>query len=237
MVGMLKSVRRWSAPKARAVSPMTSGLRCVLLGAVGIAALVVLVPKARADDLTVFFESDGLVAPAKAFLLSRARHIRAWARTREVVAAVRTQNASGLTLREIQKIDEQWVAGEPGVAQGHEVLTSPCADELRRLIAMAPPGYYREAFATDANGALVCATERTSDYWQGDEAKWIRAYNDGSGGIYIGPVQFDESVGHPLVQIAVPIVADDRVIGVLVVGKIVQNLELGRKLERRRAVD
>lgn len=193
---------------------------------------------AIADDIPIHFESTALVAQVKMFLRDRAKDVRAWARAPEVLAAVRSQNTSPLSDAEIQEIDKRWQVGTHTVARGRDVLEGGCANTLRRLIQSKPAGYYREAFVADARGALVCATERTSDYWQGDESKWVRAFNKGRGAIYIGPVQYDESVALPLVQISVPILDDEhRAVGVLIVGKTVHSVQVGRALERRTVID
>lgn len=38
---------------------------------------------------------------------------------------------------------------------------------------------YSEAFVTDAKGANVAAYPATSDYWQGDEDKFTKAFASG----------------------------------------------------------
>lgn len=39
--------------------------------------------------------------------------------------------------------------------------------------------------APSCEGALVCANAKTSDYWQGDKAKWQRAFAEGKGSVFI----------------------------------------------------
>jgi len=94
-----------------------------------------------------------------------------------------------------------------------ETTTGPCADRLRALAAAHPR--YGETFVTDANGAIVCATQRTSDYWQGDETKWTRAF---SGGVFIDRPKLDDSAKARLAQISLPVVEGGKTIGVLTVG-------------------
>ena len=77
---------------------------------------------------------------------------------------------------------------------------------------------YSEMFLTDRQGATVAEYPATTDYWQGDEAKWKEAFNKGLGKVHIGPVEFDESTQVDSVQISVPVMADGEAIGVLVVG-------------------
>jgi len=70
----------------------------------------------------------------------------------------------------------------------------------------------------DAQGALVCATGATSDYWQGDEAKWIRAFDGGKGATFIDRPRRDDSAAENLAQISIPVMEKDHAIGVLTVG-------------------
>ena len=90
---------------------------------------------------------------------------------------------------------------------------------------------FKESFVMDDRGALVCMTQRTSDYWQGDEAKWQRSFNEGRGALYVGEIAWDESADSMLVQISVPIMSDGRAIGALTVGKTVSS-ELGSRPAR-----
>jgi hypothetical protein len=45
----------------------------------------------------------------------------------------------------------------------------------------------------DAKGLNVGQSDVTSDYWQGDEAKWQKTYGAGSGVVFVDGVEEDES--------------------------------------------
>jgi hypothetical protein len=77
----------------------------------------------------------------------------------------------------------------------------------------------------DDQGAIVCATERTTDYWQGDEAKWQRAYNDGKGDVFIDRPKLDESANTRIAQISVPVMDGEKAIGAVTVGVVVEKLK------------
>lgn len=72
----------------------------------------------------------------------------------------------------------------------------------------------------DAHGLNVAASGTTSDYWQGDEAKFTETYSRGAGAIHVGDVEFDESASGYLGQVSAPIVdpATNTVIGAITVG-------------------
>jgi hypothetical protein len=103
-----------------------------------------------------------------------------------------------------------------------QTTTGPCADRLRELAGGSAA--YGETFVMDDQGANVCATVKTSDYWQGDEAKWERAYAAGKGAVFIDRPRFDESATVRLAQISVPVVEKGKVIGALTVGIVVEKL-------------
>ena len=64
----------------------------------------------------------------------------------------------------------------------------------------------------------MAAYPATTDYWQGDEAKWKDTFHNDKGSLYIGPVELDESTNTKAVQISVPVLDKGKIIGVLIVG-------------------
>lgn len=132
-----------------------------------------------------------------------------------IVEAVKTQNAKKSSLNAIQKMDKKWRA-TPGIAPFMaSLMGSPCAKQLRA--AQAKQEYYSEIFVVDNQGANVCMTDKTSDYWQGDEAKFTKSFTGGVGRIFVDDVNFDDSSQAYVVQASVPVVKDGKAIGVLVV--------------------
>lgn len=139
-----------------------------------------------------------------------------WGENPIIVQAVKAQNAKGMTLEEIKAFDERWKA-TPGIADFMKpYLENECAKELQKLKESAP--YFAEIFVTDNQGSLVAATDKTSDYWQGDEAKFTECFKGEEGVLYIADVEFDESTQTYLVQVSVPVRDEGKVIGVIVVG-------------------
>ncbi len=133
-----------------------------------------------------------------------------------IVKAVKAENAKGKTLEQIKTMDEQWKT-TPGIADFmRELMESECGKHLREIQNGA--AYYAEIFAMDNQGANVAMTDKTSDYWQGDEAKFIETYKEGAGGIYISDVEFDDSTQTYLVQVSVPVKDGDTVIGAITIG-------------------
>ncbi|MDK9708543.1 MAG: PDC sensor domain-containing protein [Desulforhopalus sp.] len=133
-----------------------------------------------------------------------------------IVSAVKAENAKGKTLIQIKELDERWIK-TPGLADFMKAVSdSECGRYLRSLLSSHP--YYYEMFVMDNQGANVAMTDKTSDYWQGDEAKFIKSFNNGSGAVFVDQVKFDESSQAYLVQVSVPVMDGDHAIGAITFG-------------------
>ncbi|XXF77609.1 hypothetical protein P2318_31835 [Myxococcaceae bacterium GXIMD 01537] len=135
----------------------------------------------------------------------------------EVVRAVRQQNARRVPLATLRRQDDAWSASPALTPFKEQVLGSECSRALSRHRARL--GHVvAEAFAMDDQGALVGATRRTSDYWQGDEAKWSVAYGAGRGVELREKPFFDESSQAYVVQVSLPVRDGAAIVGALTVG-------------------
>jgi hypothetical protein len=142
-----------------------------------------------------------------------------------IVNAVKVENAKGKTLDQIKEMDKKWKA-HAGIADYMKaMMESDCGMHLRKIQSTAP--FYAEIFVMDNQGANVAMTDKTSDYWQGDEAKFKKSYNGGNGAVHIGDVKFDDSTQAYLVQVSVPVKDGDRVIGAITIGIDVDKTEQG----------
>lgn len=140
-----------------------------------------------------------------------------------IVKAVREENAKGKTLDQIKQMDAKW-RDTPGIADYMKALMeSACGKHLMTILDNQP--YYAEIFVMDNQGANVAMTGKTSDYWQGDEAKFTESFKGGSGGIHIGDVEFDDSTQAYLVQVSVPVMDNGPVIGAITFGIDVDAVE------------
>jgi hypothetical protein len=84
----------------------------------------------------------------------------------------------------------------------------------------AAGGVVTEIFVMDNRGLNVGQSEITSDYWQGDEAKWQKTYQAGADALFIDEVEMDESTQAFQSQLSMSIVdpASGEVIGAITVG-------------------
>lgn len=152
-----------------------------------------------------------------------AKTIETWGKDPALVQAVVAQNNKGMSLDAIKKTDETWMA------------TSGLDDVMKALLENAPAkrlhelevtkSYFTEMFLMDNQGANVAMTNKTSDYWQGDEPKFTDSFASGKGAVHIGKVKFDESAQSYLVQVSVPVMEHDQAIGALTVGVNIDKLE------------
>lgn len=133
-----------------------------------------------------------------------------------IVAAVKAQNAKGQTLDQIKAMDKKWKA-TAGVADYMKaIMESGCAQHLRKMQDGAE--YYAEIFVMDNQGANVAMTDKTSDYWQGDEAKFQKSFAGGKGSVFVDEVEFDDSAQSYLCQVSVPVMDGGKAIGAITFG-------------------
>ena len=139
-----------------------------------------------------------------------------------IVKAVKAQNAKGLSLKSIKEMDERWKS-TAGIADFMTALMeSECGKHLRRIQEANP--FYAEIFVMDNQGANVSQTDKTSDYWQGDEAKFQKSYNGGKGAIFVDEVEFDDSTQTYISQVSVPVMENGEAIGAITFGVDIDNL-------------
>jgi len=127
------------------------------------------------------------------------------------------QNAKKVSLDEIKKIDKEWIAAEDILPIQEKLLSNACAKEITKVTKVLK--VVSEAFVMDNQGATVGENAMTSDYWQGDEAKWKNSFNGGKGGVDVGKTKLDKSTDKVLQQVSLPIIdATGTVIGAVTYG-------------------
>jgi len=133
-----------------------------------------------------------------------------------VINAVKMQNAENLSLEEIKKRDEIWINTDEFNSFKQSLQNSPVGQYLKSKL-LRNRGIYNEIILADNQGANVTAYPVSSDYWQGDEEKFEKAFD--SKAVYIGNVEFDKSTQLYAAQISAPVFDENQqVIGVLIMG-------------------
>ena len=151
------------------------------------------------------------------------KEIMVWAQNPVIVNAIKRANEKATkSLSQIIKLDERWKTTEGVDEWVGSFLNNPCATYLKTLQKeKSPQGLYAEIFVMDKQGCVVAATNKTSDYWQGDEDKFIKSYADGEGAIFINKVGYDRSIQvFSLLQVSVPVLDPDtgKAVGAITVG-------------------
>jgi hypothetical protein len=125
-----------------------------------------------------------------------------------LLAALRAQNArtAGLSEDEILALDADWRSQVGrGEAPLIEAVTGNDAAANLRARQEEAGGLFSEIFVMDSRGLNVAASNTTSDYWQGDEAKWQESFGLGAGAMHIGEIEFDESSQSYLSQVSLTV--------------------------------
>lgn len=172
------------------------------------------------------FAADDINQRVSVFLQGK---VREWMANPIVVDAVRAQNQKHgvLTIVEINRLDNEWKTEAP---KGAGALISAVADnevsEYLRNVKDSNAAVITELFVMDNRGLNVGVADLTSDYWQGDEAKWQQTYSVGPTGLFIDKPKFDESSGATQVQGSMTLVdpKTQEAIGAVTVGVNVKAL-------------
>ncbi len=155
--------------------------------------------------------------------------IRAWTVSPTIVAAINIQNRNhaGLDQADIDALDKKWRAETSAGAKPliDELLDRAASRELSRY-KNEGEGLFTEIFVMDNKGLNVAQSDVTSDYWQGDEAKWQKTFLAGPDGMFIDEVEFDESTQTYQAQVSLSITDPDtnETIGAITVGVNVELL-------------
>lgn len=134
----------------------------------------------------------------------------------ELLSALKEQNQKAISLSQIKKIDAKWIATSGLDDFMSSIMTNKAAKKLSAIERRRK--YIAESFLMDNQGANVAMTNKTSDYWQGDEAKFTDSFKNGNGAIHIGKAKFDSSAQAYLVQVSVPVMDAGKAIGAITYG-------------------
>lgn len=134
----------------------------------------------------------------------------------ELIATVKKQNQASISLDEIKKRDEKWIDTSGLDDFMSSLMTCKAAKILSSI--EKKNRFIVESFLMDNQGANVAMTNKTSDYWQGDEAKFKQSFNNGVGATHVGKAKFDTSAQAYLVQISIPVMDAGKAIGAVTYG-------------------
>lgn len=136
---------------------------------------------------------DAHVAPVTEYMKTS---IAPWVSDPVLISAIKAQNAkhAGLSEADIIALDKKWraeveAADKPLI---NETLGNAVSAFLKDKQA-ASKGAIAEVFVMDNKGLNVGQSDVTSDYWQGDEAKFQKSFGVGKDTLFVDGVEKDES--------------------------------------------
>ena len=136
--------------------------------------------------------------------------LQEWINDPVIVFAIKEQNELHKDMNQlrINRLDFQWRE-----ADSYDPLIVDLLDRQASIIARdrraASEGVVTEIIVMDAFGLNVAISDRTSDYFQGDEAKWLETYQIGPDAVHISELEFDESTGKVQTQVSLTVVDPD----------------------------
>ncbi len=151
-----------------------------------------------------------------------------WLSDAAVVDAIKAQNAKhgSITEDDISKLDTEWRAqAKAGKGAMIDEVLSNALSKFLQAKKDAAGGKISEMFVMDNKGLNVGQSDVTSDYMQGDEAKWQKTYQAGPGALFIDEIEFDDSSKAFQSQASMTIVDEaGNAIGAITIGVNVEKL-------------
>jgi hypothetical protein len=169
---------------------------------------------------TAAWASEAHVAPITDFAKST---VKQWVANDTVINAIKAQNAkhAGLSQGDIDNMDKDWRAQtDAGSKPMIDAILGNAVSQYLRQQKDSTQGLVTEVFVMDNRGLNVGQSDVTSDYWQGDEAKFQKTYSAGPDAIFVDEVEMDESTQTFQSQLSMSITdpATGEVIGAITVG-------------------
>ncbi len=161
--------------------------------------------------------------------------VREWASADIVRLAINSQNArlGNLSSAQIEALDQQWRAereadDKPLIAA---TLSNPLSVYLTRIQGQSL-GLFVELFIMDNKGLNVGQSSITSDFWQGDEAKFQKTYPVGPTTVFVDEPEWDDGMKIWRVQVNMTVTDRD---AKTPIGAVTAEINLTEAARRRAA--
>lgn len=135
-----------------------------------------------------------------------ALHMRRWGHNEVLLDTLREARRQPLDPDTIERLDVQWMKEylrkqQPLVDSVHQKPASAFLQGIRQQYRPL----FNELFLTDSRGVTAAMSPATSDFWQGDEAKFNSTRKLPAGRLLIEPIAYDGSTQSFQVQISAPL--------------------------------
>lgn len=148
--------------------------------------------------------------------------VRPWISSPLIRDALKARNAATakLTAAEIAALDAEWLSEmESDKRPLIDKALGNVVSQFLRAREDDAGGIISEIILMDARGLNAGQSDVTSDYWQGDEDKFIKSFGAGPGAIFVDEARKDESSQVFQAQVSVTVVDEKgRPIGAITVG-------------------
>jgi hypothetical protein len=133
------------------------------------------------------------------------KNLLKWINNDILVSAIKEANKknSGRTQAQIDILDKKWIASTTVEDWMKPYMENPAANFLMEK-QKDTENLIAEVFIMDYQGCIVAETSKTSDFLQGDEAKFSNSYM--AQAIFIDKIKYDESSKTSSMQISLPII-------------------------------
>lgn len=120
--------------------------------------------------------------------------LQVWIDDPDLIFAIKEQNElnAGMSMLQIEALDKRWI-GQDGAGPMIWDLLDRQASILMRERRELSDGVITELILMDAYGLNVAISDPTSDFYQGDEAKYQQTYLVGPEALHISEIEFDDS--------------------------------------------
>jgi ABC-type amino acid transport substrate-binding protein len=134
---------------------------------------------------------------------------------------------------EIKDLDKQWQEERNNEADFDQTLIAKVFEsEVSRLASELKFNHIEiisEVIITDAQGLNIGISDIPSDYWQGDEDKFLHTVGRNSNDFFIDQVAYDPSSASFLSQVSYAIYSGDEIIGMVTLGLNIENTHFYEK--------
>lgn len=146
-----------------------------------------------------------------------------WCMLSEIASAVNTYNSKQPVLSEVERMaviqatEAVWPSLTADSPRMQALLQNSLSRQLQAFIANHRN--FAEILITDRDGRLIAATQKTSDYWQADEAWWQSAMLLGEDMVHLEGLNYDESAQVHSIDLTLPLyqktTAGSEIVGVI----------------------
>lgn len=157
------------------------------------------------------------------------RKIERWKRLPKLEEFLKTQNQKNERLKQatILERDKKWrkAFAENDFSYPIGLIDQELSAHLREIKKQSMD-MITEIIITDERGLNLAISDMTSDYWQGDEAKFIEAFGKPVSALYFSDIIYDESTRRFQIHLSVPLFTEQNLtpLGVMIFGVDVEKI-------------